>query len=85
MQAYYDALMGISDADQLLPDEPMSRHTTFRVGGKADMMYFPKSEDQLMFALSQAGAHGIPAMVMGNGSNMIVRDCGVRGLVLVLG
>ena len=85
MDALCRELLGFSEFGQLLRDEPMSRHTTFRVGGPADAMYFPESEEQLCAALSAAKTRGIPALVIGNGSNLLVRDGGVRGLVIVLG
>lgn len=85
MKPLYDKLLAFSENDQLLLNEPMSRHTTFRVGGPADLMYFPSSSEQLVSALQLAKEEGVPAMVMGNGSNMIVRDGGIRGLVIVLG
>ena len=85
MKPLCDKLLTFSQPDQLLMNEPMSRHTTFRVGGPADLMYFPSSSEQLVGALNAAKEAGIPALVMGNGSNMIVRDGGVRGLVIVLG
>lgn len=85
MKSLYDMLMTVSEPDQLRWNEPMSRHTTFRVGGPADLMYFPSSGEQLVFALNAAKEKGVPALVMGNGSNMIVRDGGIRGLVIVLG
>ena len=85
MKPLYDKLLAFSENDQLLLNELMSRHTTFRVGGPADLMYFPSSSEQLVGALKAAQEAGVPAMVMGNGSNMIVRDGGVRGLVIVLG
>ena len=72
-------------AGRVLRDEPMAGHTTFRVGGPADLLFLPASEEELAFALSEAGRLGVPAFVMGNGSNLIVRDGGIRGLVAVLG
>lgn len=71
--------------DRLLENEPMSGHTTFRVGGPADLMFFPESGDEILSALKLAGEEGVPAYVVGNGSNLIVRDGGIRGLVIVLG
>ena len=85
MKSLYEKLLAFSEPDQLLWNEPMSRHTTFRVGGPVDLMYFPARAEQLVAALKAAKEAGIPAMVMGNGSNMIVRDGGIRGLVIVLG
>lgn len=71
--------------DRLLENEPMSRHTTFRVGGPADLMFLPASAQELCDALRLAREAGIPAQVLGNGSNLIVRDGGIRGLTIVLG
>ena len=85
MSALYEILRRISKPEQLLCDEPMSAHTTFRVGGPADVMFFPKSVEQLCAAMNAAQTCGVEALVMGNGSNMLVRDGGVRGLVIVLG
>ena len=71
--------------DRLLENEPMSRHTTFRVGGPADLMFLPASAQELCAALRLAREAGVPAQVLGNGSNLIVRDGGIRGLTIVLG
>lgn len=72
-------------ADRLLENEPMSRHTSFRVGGCADLMFFPAAEDETVLAIEYAQAAQVPCIVIGNGSNLIVRDGGIRGLVVVLG
>ena len=71
--------------DQILQNEPMSRHTTFKVGGPADVMFLPESEDQVVAAIEAAKAEGVPIQVIGNGSNLLVRDGGIRGLVIALG
>ena len=47
MNGLWEALWSLSEPGQLLRDEPMSRHTTFRIGGPADMMFFPAMEQQL--------------------------------------
>ena len=85
MKQVVNALAAIARGDQILENEPMSRHTTFRVGGPADALFLPESEEQLMQALSVANAAKVPAVVIGNGSNLVVRDGGIRGLVIVLG
>lgn len=72
-------------ADRVLENEPMSRHTTFRVGGPADLMFLPASSEELCAALRMASENGVAAQVLGNGSNLIVRDRGIRGLTIVLG
>lgn len=85
LDALLDALRSLARADQILTDEPMSRHTTFRVGGPADAMFLPASAEQVKAALRAAAAAGVPALVVGNGSNLLVRDGGLRGLVVALG
>ena len=85
IDALIDALRGFAREDQVLLDEPMSRHTTFRVGGPADAMFLPESAEQLLAALDAAKAAEVPALVIGNGSNLLVRDGGLRGLVVALG
>jgi UDP-N-acetylmuramate dehydrogenase len=77
--------LGALAPDRVLKNEPMSAHTTFKVGGPADICFFPAAEDELICAMEAANDEGAPCMVMGNGSNMIVRDGGIRGLVIILG
>ncbi|MBP3656959.1 MAG: UDP-N-acetylmuramate dehydrogenase [Clostridia bacterium] len=68
--------------ERILPDAPMSRYTTFRVGGKADVLVNIASAKEISIALTAARKAGVPVTVIGNGSNLIVRDGGIRGLVL---
>lgn len=72
-------------AERLVFDAPMSRYTTFRVGGNADALFFPKDESELALAFKIAKENGIPVTVIGNGSNMLVKDGGIAGLVIRLG
>jgi UDP-N-acetylmuramate dehydrogenase len=69
---------------RLLPGEPLRAHTSFRVGGPADLLFFPADLDDLRSGLRLAAAHGLPVLVMGRGTNLLVRDGGVRGLVVNL-
>ena len=85
MRQLIDDLLSIAGAHQILEDEPMSRHTTFKVGGPADVLFLPESEEQLLRAISFAKEGGVPCIVIGNGSNLVVRDGGIRGLVIALG
>ena len=85
MKTLLEKLCGIARRDQILEHEPMARHTTFRVGGPADVLFMPEGADQLIAALEAARSAGVPAHVIGNGSNLIVRDGGVRGLVIAIG
>ena len=63
-------------------NEPMSRHTTFAIGGPADLFVMPKTIAELTTALSVVREHELPLLVLGNGSNMLVSDDGVRGTVI---
>lgn len=78
-------LGALTDEVALYPDEPMSRHTSFRIGGSADLLVSPKSERALCGAAQAARAAGLPLTVIGNGSNILVRDEGIRGVVLCIG
>ena len=77
--------MKLSELKNIKFNEPMSRHTTFRAGGAADMFIEPESEGELLAALSAAKEENCPVTVIGNGSNILVRDGGVRGLVIHIG
>ena len=68
-------------ARPLLIDEPMSRHTSFKIGGPADLMAMPSNEEELCKLLKRAAEHNVPVTLVGNGSNLLVRDKGIRGLV----
>ncbi len=72
-------------AKPLLVQEPMSRHTSFRIGGPADLLAQPQSEQELAALLAKAVANAVPVTLVGNGSNLLVRDKGIRGLVIKLG
>lgn len=65
-------------------DEPMSRHTSFRIGGPADALASPEDADDLVFLLRLAGREGIPHFILGGGCNILVRDGGIRGIVVAL-
>ncbi len=67
---------------EVLVDAPMSRQTTFRAGGNADMIVFPKTKDALKKILDAAKEASLPCFVMGNGSNLLVRDSGLSGVVI---
>lgn len=62
--------------------EPMKEHTTFRVGGPADFFIQPKDAEELKDAIGILEKYEVPVMVIGNGSNLLVRDKGVRGAVI---
>ena len=67
---------------ELRRGEPMSRHTTFRVGGPAELMALPEDEGQLCAAARLAAEEGVLPLPVGNGSNLLVDDAGLDGFVL---
>src|SRR5262245_53641407 len=75
------ALAALADGEVRF-GEPMSRHTTLRIGGPADAWYAPSSIPALQRALAACAEHRIPVTAVGGGSNLLVRDGGVRGLVV---
>jgi UDP-N-acetylmuramate dehydrogenase len=66
-------------------NEPMSAHTTFRVGGPADLYAEPESLDDLQELIAVSRGEGKAYTVIGNGSNLLVGDKGYRGIVIALG
>ena len=71
-------------AKPLLAQEPMAKHTSFRIGGPADVLAQPADEAELAALLKRAAEHAVPVTLIGNGSNLLVRDKGIRGLVIKL-
>lgn len=70
---------------EVLREEPMSRHTTFRIGGPARRLARPASPEQLVRLLTLARAEGWPVFLLGNGSNLLVSDGGIDALVIHTG
>ncbi len=77
-----DGLRGAGFRGEILREEPLARHTTWRIGGPAEALAFPTDRDDLGLAIRFANERACPYRVLGNGSNLLVRDGGVRGLVL---
>jgi UDP-N-acetylmuramate dehydrogenase len=68
----------------LRKQEPMQRHTAFRIGGPVRLMALPKSAEELAVLCRLSAAHGVRPYFMGNGSNLLVADDGLDGLVIKL-
>ena len=68
--------------ERVLFEEPMARHTTFRIGGPAECYVLPEDTAQLQAVLSLCRERSIPCNVIGNGSNLLVADEGIRGVVV---
>ncbi|MDD5141130.1 MAG: UDP-N-acetylmuramate dehydrogenase [Verrucomicrobiales bacterium] len=71
-------------ATVILRDEPLAKHTTMRIGGPADVYVEPASEADLANVLKFCGDRDVPFFILGRGSNLLVRDGGVRGVVICL-
>jgi len=69
---------------EVLWDAPVAPYTALKVGGPADALVFPESASELALILQKASAHRIPCFVLGRGSNLLVKDGGLAGLVLHL-
>ncbi|HZY65034.1 MAG: UDP-N-acetylmuramate dehydrogenase [Actinomycetota bacterium] len=65
-------------------DEPLKRYTAWKIGGPADALLEPRSAEDLIAAVRKARENGVPVTILGGGTNVLVRDGGVRGLVIRL-
>lgn len=68
----------------ILKNEPLNKYTFTKTGGPADFLAFPKSVTEVKALLEECRQNNLPWMVLGNASNLIVRDGGIRGLVIML-
>ncbi len=82
MKAFLDKLQNILEEEQIKVKEPMSAHTTFRVGGPADFFLTPSTTQQLKQVLALAKKEEVPVYIIGNGSNLLVGDFGYRGAIV---
>ena len=85
MEAFYEELCNITIEDgSVLREEPMKNHTTFRVGGPAEYFVTVTTTEQLQEVIRLCNRFEVPWFVLGNGSNLLVSDAGVRGVILRL-
>lgn len=68
--------------ERVLFDEPMSSHTTFRIGGPAEVFAMPENYEQIGAVLTLCDQKQLPYFVLGNGSNLLVSDSGYRGVII---
>ena len=83
-QDIYENLLNILDKEDIKIDEPMKKHISFKVGGPADVLVKPKTEEQLKEIIKFVKNGNIPFLIIGNGSNLLVKDGGIRGVVIEL-
>lgn len=78
-------LDALAETLELRVDEPLARHTTLRLGGPADLWARPNDIPTLIALLERCHAHAVPVHFVGGGTNLLVRDGGLRGVVINLG
>lgn len=77
-------LRGIVGEERVFSDEPLSRHTTFKIGGPAQWLVMPRTEGAVAAVIALCRETGVPWRVLGAGSNVLVPDAGLPGVVLKL-
>ena len=83
-QEFYEKLSKIVKKEQILEEEPMKKHTTFRIGGPAEYLILPQTTEEIADVIKLCRQEEIPWYIVGNGSNLLVADEGVRGVVIQL-
>ena len=82
MQNIYEEIAKNMPKSEIKRDEPMSKHTSFRIGGPADIWIKVKDIDELKYIVNYANSNNIPLSIVGNGSNTLVKDKGIRGITI---
>ncbi len=80
----YRNLVEITGDDKVFLDEDMSKHSSFMTGGKADIFITPSSKEEIIDCIKFIGSSKVPFSMIGNGTNLLVRDKGIRGVVMSL-
>ena len=81
---FYNELLDIIDKARVYLDEPMKKHTTFRVGGPADYFVTPNTVEEVKAIIALCKKENVPYYILGNGSNLLVGDQGYRGVMIQL-
>ncbi len=81
-EEFVQKLVSVTGKDGVSINEPMADHTSFKIGGPADIMIYPKNSTQLVNITRECMKSNVPFMVMGNGTNLLVSDRGIRGVVI---
>ncbi|RYG74289.1 UDP-N-acetylmuramate dehydrogenase [Lentibacillus lipolyticus] len=84
-QRIYEQLIAITSAENVLVDEFLEGHTYTRLGGKADYYVMPETYEEVQDIVKLSNQEHIPFTLLGNGSNLIIKDGGIRGIVMNLG
>ena len=81
---FLDRVTEIIDKERVLTNEPMSKHTTFRIGGPADYFVCPENIEEVQKVVCLCNEMDMPFYLLGNGSNLLVGDKGYRGVIIRL-
>lgn len=81
-RVFNDLEKTISKESVILVNEPMSKHTSFKIGGNADIFIKAKTEEDIKQILRYSNENNIPLTIVGNGSDLLVKDGGIRGIVI---
>lgn len=84
IEKVYKELTNILQNSKIYKNEPMCKHTSFKIGGNVDILVKANSEEDIKRVLDFSNEEHIPIYVMGNGSNILVKDNGIRGIVLMI-
>lgn len=85
MESIYHGLCEIIGKENVLTDENMAKHTTFKAGGNAKYFVLPEDENQLAMLIKYLNKNNTKYYVVGNGSNLLVRDSGYEGVIIKIG
>ncbi len=78
----YEDLEKIVDSSKIFKNEPMKKYTSFKIGGNADILVNAETIEDINNILNYASKNNVPLYIIGNGSNILVKDKGIRGIVL---
>ena len=83
-ETLYNALASVVGSENIRKNEPLSHHTYTKLGGRSDLAIFPRTIQDVKQAVDLVRQADTPLTVLGNGSNVIVTDAGIRGVTLIL-
>lgn len=84
MEEIYNELIKYIDKERVFQNELMSKHTTFKIGGPADIFVKINTLEELKYTIKMCKSKDIPITIVGNGSNVLVKDNGIRGVTIKL-
>lgn len=82
---FYQQLKNVLQNEQILIEEPLAKHTTFQIGGPAEFLLLPETNNQVASLVKLCRESNMPFYVIGNGSNLLVSDKGYRGIIIKIG